>query len=62
MENGKIISLINLFQHLDICRNLSECKIEFYPIYLVRNLQINAKNKLSAKYLLNILSVYKASP
>ena len=35
--------------HLYICRNLSEWKIEFILSYLVRNSQINGKNKLSSK-------------
>ena len=36
MDNGKIISLTNLFQRLYICRNLSEWKIKFILSYLVR--------------------------
>ena len=36
MDNGKIISLANLFQRLYICRSLSEWKIKFILSYLVR--------------------------
>ena len=35
-----------------ICRNLSERKIDFILPYLVRNFQINARNKLTSKCLL----------
>ena len=52
MENDKIIPLTNLFQHLLSAEILSECKIEFILPYLVRNFQINARNKLTAKCLL----------
>ena len=38
---------------------LSE-KLNLY-LYLVKNFQINSKNKLRVKYLLNILPLYKAS-
>ena len=51
-ENDKIISLTNLFQHLISAEILSELKIEFILPYLVRNFQINAKNKLTTKCLL----------
>ena len=51
MENDKIISLTNLFQHLLSAEILSEWKIEFILPYLVRNFQINARNKLTTKYL-----------
>ena len=44
-----------------ICRNLSEWKTEIILSYLVRNFQINTRNKLRAKCLLNILPLYKAS-
>ena len=46
MENGKIISLTNLFQHLLSAEILFEGKIEFILPYLARNFQINARNKL----------------
>ena len=46
MENEKI-SLTNLFQHLLSLEIASERKNEL-P-YLVRNFQINARNKLTAK-------------
>ena len=49
MENDKI-SLANLFQHLLSAEILSEGKIEFILPYLVRNFQINARKKLTAKY------------
>ena len=52
MKNDKIIPLTNLFQHLLSAEILSECKIEFILPYLVRNFQINARNKLTAKCLL----------
>ena len=39
------------FKHLNIGRNLSEWKIEFILSYLVRNFQINARNKLREKCL-----------
>ena len=48
----KIISLTNLFQHLPSAEILSESKIEFILPYLVRNFQINARNKLTTKCLL----------
>ena len=51
MENDKI-SLTNLFQHLLSAEILSERKIEFMLPYLVRNFQINAKDKLTGKCLL----------
>ena len=60
VENDKIISLTNLFQHLVSAEILSEWKIEFILPYLVRNFQISAWNKLTAKCLLNILPLYKA--
>ena len=46
MENDKI-SLTNLFQHLLSAEIFSEGKIEFLLPYLVRNFQINARNKLN---------------
>ena len=52
VENDKIISLTNQFQHLVSAEILSEWKIEFILPYLVRNFQINARNKLTAKCLL----------
>ena len=60
MENDKI-SLTNLFQHLLSAEILSEWKIEFILPYLVRNFQINARNKLTAKCLLTF-SHYKYIP
>ena len=51
MENDKM-SLRNLFQHLLSAEILSERKIEFILPYLVRNFQINARGKLTAKCLL----------
>ena len=52
MDNDKIISLTNLFQHLLSAEVLSELKIEFILPYLVRNFQINPRNKLVGKCLL----------
>ena len=52
MENDKIILLRNLFQHLLSTELLSERTIEFILPYLVRNLQINVRNRLIAKCLL----------
>ena len=52
MENDKIISLTNLFQRLLSAEILSERKIEFILPYLVRNFQVNARNKLTPKCLL----------
>ena len=51
MENDKI-SHTNLFQNLLSAEILSEGKIEFILPHLVRNSQINARNKLTAKCLL----------
>ena len=51
MENDKIISLTNLFQHPVLAEILSELKFEFVLPYLVRNFQINVSP--------NILSLYK---
>ena len=51
MENDKIILLTNLFQHLLSAEILYESKIEFILPYLVRNFQINARNKLTTKCL-----------
>ena len=45
-----IISLTNLFKYLLSEEILSEWKIEFILPYLVRNSQINAWNKLTAKW------------
>ena len=50
MESDKKIALINLFQHLLSAEILTEWKTEFILPYLVRNLQINASNKLTTKY------------
>ena len=50
MENDKIISLTNLFQHLLSAEILSELKIELILPYLVRNFHINAKNKLRTAF------------
>ena len=44
MENGKIIPLTNLFQHLLFAEILPEWQIEFILSYFVRNVQINASN------------------
>ena len=44
VENDKIISLTNLFQHLVSAEILSEWKIEFILPYLVTNFQTNARN------------------
>ena len=52
MENDKIIPLTNLTQHLLSAEILSEWETEFILPYLVRNFQINARNKLTAKCLL----------
>ena len=62
MENDYIISTTNLFQHLHICKNyLNEILNLYYISYLVRNFQIIARNKLRAKCLLNIFTLYKVS-
>ena len=53
MGNNKIISLKNLFQHLLSAGILSEWNTEFTLSYLVRNFQINRRNKAITKYLLN---------
>ena len=65
MKNDKI-SLKNLFQHLLSVEISSEGKIEFILPYLVRNFQINARDKLTAKclltfshYMYNIHSLFK---
>ena len=52
MENDKIISFTNLFQHLLSTEILSEWKIKFILPYLVRNFKVNARNKLTTKCLL----------
>ena len=52
MENEKIISLTNFFQHLLFAERLSEWKIEFILPYLKRNFKITARNKLTSKCLL----------
>ena len=52
MENDKIISLTNLFQHAIFAEIVPESKIEFILPYFVRNSQINVKKKLTAKCLL----------
>ena len=62
MANDKIISLANLLQYLLSAEILSKCKIEFILLYLVRDFQINAWNKQTAKCLLNIIPLYKALP
>ena len=51
MEDGKIISLTNLFQHSLLAEILSELKVESILPYLVKNFQINVPP--------NILSLYK---
>ena len=48
IENAKIISLTNLFQHL-LSEILSELKIEFTSPYLMRNFKTNPRNKLTTK-------------
>ena len=65
MENDKI-SLTILFQHLLSAEILSKRKIEFILPYLVRNFQINARDKLTARciltfshYIYNIHSLFK---
>ena len=50
MENDKIISLTNIFHHSP--EILPELKIEFILPYLVRNVEVNARNKLTIKCLL----------
>ena len=50
--NDKISSLTNLFQYFLSGEILSERKIELILPHLVRNFQINARNKLITKYLL----------
>ena len=52
MENYKIIPLTNLFQHSLSAEILSEWKIEL-P-YLVRNFQMNARNKQQSALILNM--------
>ena len=52
MENDKTNSLKNLFQYLLSSKTLSEVKFEFLSPDLVRNFQINGKNKAIAKCLL----------
>ena len=52
MENDKIISLTNLFQHLLSAETLFKWKIEFILPYLVRNFKINVRYKLTTKCLL----------
>ena len=56
MENDKILSLTNLFQHLlsvEICLNE---KLNLYFRYLVKNFQINARKKPTEKFLLTLSS------
>ena len=52
MDNNKTISFANLLQNLLFAEILYECKIEFILSYLMRNFQISARNKLTAKCLL----------
>ena len=52
MENDKIVSLINLFQHLLSAEIYLTEKLNLYFTYLVRNFQINARNRITAKCLL----------
>ena len=51
MENDKIVSLINLFQHLLSAEIYLTEKLNLYFTYLVRNFQINARNRITAKCL-----------
>ena len=60
MENDKIISLTNLFQHLLSAEIFLNEKLNLFFTYLVRNFQINAMNKLTAMPS-NILLLYKTS-
>ena len=46
-----IISFTNLFQHLVLAEILFEWKSEFILPYLVRNSQINARNKMPSNIL-----------
>ena len=57
--NDKIILLTNLFQHL-LSAEILSVKIEFILPYLVRNFQINAKNKLTTKCLLTFIHYTRA--
>ena len=50
MENGKIISLANLFQHLLSAEIYLNEKLKLYLIYLVRNFQIYARNKQESAF------------
>ena len=59
LESDKTIALKNLFQYLLSAEILSERKIEFILPCLRRNFQINAWNKLTAKYLVRIVPLYK---
>ena len=61
IKNDKIISLTNLFQHLLFAEILLELKIESILAYLVRNFQINARNKLTTKCLLTFFHYKLAS-
>ena len=61
MKNDKIILLTNLFQHLLSAEILYELKIKFILPYLVRNSQINARNKLTTKCLLTFFH-FKSRP
>ena len=51
MENDIVISLTNLFQYLLSAEIYLNEKINLYFTYLMRNFQINARNKLTEKCL-----------
>ena len=50
MENDKIISLKSLFQHLLSAGTYLNEKLSLYFIYLVRNFQINVRNKQQSAF------------
>ena len=50
MVNDKIISLTNLFQHLLSAEIYLNEKLNIYFTYLVRNFQINARNKQQSTF------------
>ena len=52
MENDKIVSVTDLFQHLLSAEIYLNEKLNLHFTYLVRNFQINARNKQTAKCLL----------
>ena len=59
MENDKIISHTNIFQHS--AEILSEWKTEFMLSYLGGNFKVNAIKKTNNKVPSNILPLYKVS-